>query len=90
MYNAILDVAKDIIVIGGALMMILGTVLLIILIVLALRCNAIIGKASSVVELVSQYILLPFTYLSGLFSRDKSEDDEEETKPRRTRTRRRN
>lgn len=89
MYNAILAIANDIIVIGGALMMILGIILIIILIVIALRCNSLVGKASGVVELVTQYVTLPFTYLAGLFSRDSSEKEETKATPR-TRTRRKN
>lgn len=64
-------------------MIILGSILLIVLIVIAIRCNRVVGKASSTVDLITQYVTLPFTYLAGLLSRDDTEE-----KPRtRTRTR---
>lgn len=63
-------------------MIILGVVLLIMVIVLIGKVNSMVNKGNEIASMVSQYVMLPFTYIGSLFS--KGSDDEEE-KPVRKR-----
>lgn len=60
---------------------------MIALLVLAIRVNRVVAKATDVVGMISQYIMLPFTYLAGLFARGGQEDvDETPTRKRTTKS----
>lgn len=85
MYDTILRVAHDIVLIGWALLMILGVILLLILIGISVRINRMVSKGMHAVSLVSEYIMLPFSYIAALFASRKSEQ-EEETPPAKKRT----
>lgn len=74
MYSTILTIAHDIILIGWALMIILWVVLLIVLLMVALRINKVVGKSMETVSMVSQYIMLPFTYIASFFSWNGDEE----------------
>ncbi len=72
MYDTILHVANDIITIWGALIIILAVLLMIVLLVMAARVNRVVWKINDTVSVVSQYVMLPFTYLSSLLSWSES------------------
>ncbi|MBP6911253.1 hypothetical protein KBC03_06785 [Patescibacteria group bacterium] len=61
-------------------MIILGFMLLLVFLIMAIRLNNMIAKASHVVSLVSQYVLLPFSYLTTLFARSEEKKAARKTK----------
>jgi|GEM_PF-3843712 len=56
-------------------MIIMGVVLLFVLLVVALKVNKMVSKSMETVSTVAEYVLMPFTYLAGIFSKG-SDDDE--------------
>ena len=47
---------------------------MVVLLIIALRVNKVVTKSMQTVSMVSQYIMLPFTYLASMFSKDETEE----------------
>ena len=63
--------------------MVLGVILLCMLIAIAARVNSVVSKSMETVSMVSQYIMLPFTYIASFLNRKPEADADESEMPKR-------
>lgn len=66
--------------------MILGFILLIMLIVLTARIHHVVSKTKETITMISQYVILPFTYLASFLSKKPEDDEQKEERKRKTST----